>query len=174
MVDPRNDIAKKGATVGSNYLTENLIGVLEFSIVPESHTLTRSIENIYCFLILILFSVFCDIYHVQGRKTYSRGWHGPVVNGIIKNAFPVVWMAVTMVEEYVALLNLPERNTEKPGLNWFVCIPADICSCHKAHPNQKHHILKQLYWHAGVVPSTDHIRHNSWLLCLVGVRLYVD
>ena len=102
---------KTGATAASNYLTENLTGVLDFSNVPESNTITRSFENICCFIILILFIVFCDIYHVQGRKTYSRGWRGPIVYGIIKNAFPVAWMAAMIVEEKVSLLNLPERNT---------------------------------------------------------------
>jgi hypothetical protein len=63
----RNAIAKNGATVASNYLIENVIGVLEFSSVPESYTITRSFENMYFFIILILLGVFCGIYHVQGR-----------------------------------------------------------------------------------------------------------
>jgi len=39
-VDRRNGIAKKGTTAASNYLTENLTGVLEFSNVPEWYTIT--------------------------------------------------------------------------------------------------------------------------------------
>ena len=111
VVDRRNGITQKGTTAASNYLTENLTVVLEKSNVPEWYTITRNFENICCFIILILFIIFCDIYHVQGRKTYSRGRRGTAVFVIIKNAFPVAWMAVIMVEEKVSLLNLPERNT---------------------------------------------------------------
>jgi len=39
VVDARNAIAKNGATVASYYL-ENVIGVLEFFSVSESHTIT--------------------------------------------------------------------------------------------------------------------------------------
>jgi hypothetical protein len=109
-VDPGNSIAKNGATAVSNYLIENVIGVLEISSVPESYTITGSFENMYFFIILILFSIFCDIYHVQRRKTYTRGWRVPLVYDIIKNAFPVLWMAVIIAEGKVSLLHLLERN----------------------------------------------------------------
>jgi len=49
-VDTRNAIANNTATAASNHLTENVIGVLEFSSVPESYTITRRFENMYFFI----------------------------------------------------------------------------------------------------------------------------
>jgi hypothetical protein len=57
VVDPRNVIAKNEATAASRYLIENVIGVLEFSSVSESYTIKQRFENIYFFIILVLFNI---------------------------------------------------------------------------------------------------------------------
>ena len=72
----RNDIDKNGVT----YLIENIIGVLEFSSVPESYTITRSFENIYFFYYTHFIQYF--LWHLLCSRTenilYRVAWTASV------------------------------------------------------------------------------------------------